>query len=108
MGLRKWKEIKMKFRKKPVVIDAFHWVGLIPDPAEPEWFREKVNDGEVLMEIIWDDDEGCLRDVKLEITTLEGVMNASVGDWIIQGVNGEIYPCKPDIFEKTYEKVEEQ
>ena len=97
----------MKFRKKPVVIDAFHWVGLVPDPAEPAWFREKVKDGEVLMELIWDDDEGCLRDVKLEITTLEGVMTASMGDWIIQGVNGEIYPCKPDIFEKTYEKVEE-
>ena len=96
----------MKFRKKPIVIDAFHWVGLVQDPAEPAWFREKVNDGEVLMEIIWDDDEGCLRDVKLEITTLEGVMTASMGDWIIQGVNGEIYPCKPDIFEKTYEKVE--
>ena len=44
-------------------------------------------------------------DPKLKIETLEGVMNASLGDWIIKGVNGEYYPCKPDIFEKTYESV---
>lgn len=41
------------------------------------------------------------------IPTLEGTMEAIPGDWIIKGVNGEFYPCKPDIFEKTYEKVEE-
>lgn len=44
---------------------------------------------------------------EMKINTLEGVMTAVEGDWIIQGVNGEIYPCKPDIFEKTYEKVED-
>ena len=43
--------------------------------------------------------------VELFIKTLEGVHHASVGDYIIQGVNGELYPCKPDIFEKTYDKV---
>jgi hypothetical protein len=42
-----------------------------------------------------------------EIKTLEGTMNGQAGDWIITGVNGEKYPCKPDIFEKTYEPVEE-
>ena len=41
----------------------------------------------------------------LSVHTLEGDMRASVGDWIIKGVNGEFYPCKPDIFEKTYEAV---
>jgi len=41
------------------------------------------------------------------IKTLEGIMHASIGDWIITGVNGEQYPCKPDIFEKTYEAIEE-
>lgn len=41
----------------------------------------------------------------LKIETLEGIMKASVGDYIIKGVNGEFYPCKPDIFEKTYERV---
>lgn len=44
---------------------------------------------------------------ELDIVTLEGTMHASPGDWIITGVNGEKYPCKPDIFEKTYEPVEE-
>ena len=44
---------------------------------------------------------------ELDINTLEGVMHANIGDWIITGVNGEQYPCKPDIFEKTYEPVEE-
>ena len=43
----------------------------------------------------------------LKIFTLEGTMNANIGDWIIKGVKGEFYPCKPDIFEETYEKVEE-
>lgn len=44
---------------------------------------------------------------ELLVSTLEGIMKVSVGDFIIQGVNGELYPCKPDIFEKTYEKVED-
>jgi len=43
---------------------------------------------------------------KMKIETLEGIMIASPGDWIITGINGERYPCKPDIFEKTYEKIE--
>lgn len=46
-------------------------------------------------------------DKELYIQTLEGVMHASKGDWIITGVNGEKYPCKPDIFAKTYEPVSE-
>ena len=41
----------------------------------------------------------------IEIETLEGTMRADIGDWIIKGINGELYPCKPDIFKKTYEKV---
>jgi hypothetical protein len=60
----------MKFRKKPVIIEAYQ------------------------------------TDKEIDIDTLEGVMHASVGDFIITGVNGEQYPCKPDIFEKTYERVE--
>ncbi|MCA2590197.1 MAG: hypothetical protein IM509_05455 [Microcystis sp. M31BS1] len=45
---------------------------------------------------------------KLSILTLEGTMTASTNDWIIRGVNGELYPCKPDIFEKTYELVKDE
>lgn len=59
-----------KFRKKPVVIDAYQ------------------------------------TDVEMDIETLEGTHHASVGDWIITGVKGEKYPCKPDIFEATYDPVE--
>lgn len=46
-------------------------------------------------------------DIELDIQTLEGVMHAEPGDWIITGVNGEQYPCKPSIFQKTYEILEE-
>ena len=45
---------------------------------------------------------------EMDILTLEGVMHANIGDWIITGVNGEQYPCKPDIFEKTYELVADE
>lgn len=49
----------------------------------------------------------CLREDKtIDIVTLEGTMKAFIGDYIIRGVNGEFYPCKPDIFKKTYDKVE--
>ena len=61
-----------KFRKKPVIIEAYQ------------------------------------TDKELDIPTLEGTMHADVGDWIITGVKGEQYPCKPDIFEQTYEPVVEE
>ncbi len=61
----------MKFRKKPVVVEAYQTQN------------------------------------ELDVETLEGVMHASVGDWIITGVHGEKYPCKPDIFEQTYEPIQE-
>lgn len=51
--------------------------------------------------------EACQTDVCVEIETLEGVLIANPGDWIITGIKGEKYPCRPDIFEATYEPVEE-
>ena len=79
-----------KFRKKPVVIDAIQWTG---DN------REEIDEfmGESRRKIPGNG---------LQIYTLEGIMDASVGDYIIKGVKGEFYPCKPDIFEMTYEPVE--
>lgn len=50
--------------------------------------------------------EAYQTDVEMEIETLEGTMKADKGDWIIKGVKGELYPCKPDVFAMTYEKVE--
>jgi hypothetical protein len=78
----------MKFRKKPVVIEAMQWTGT----NMPE-----------LIEFIG---EHPPTDVLgFFIHTLEGQMFASPGDWIIKGVAGEFYPCKPDIFAATYERV---
>lgn len=94
----------MKFRKKPVVIDAVQWTGqneaeintfvgqslyILRPPSQMEHDKEVPNDAVVIV-----------------IPTLEGDMHASRFDWIIKGIKGEFYPCKPDIFEQTYESVE--
>lgn len=84
----------MKFKKKPVVIEAVQWSGNNMD----EVLKLDKQRG-----IMYYDEISKV----LEMETLEGTMTASVGDWIIQGVQGEIYPCKPDIFKETYELVEE-
>ena len=88
--------ITMKFRKKPVVIEACQcnrngFSGIIP-----EWIRD------AFANHILKNDDG-----RLSIETLEGPMYASPGDYIIQGVNGELYACKLDVFEKTDEPVED-
>lgn len=82
------------YRKKPVAIEAVQWNGIAFQLGEmPPWFADAVRTGEIQR----DDD-------KLKITTLEGVMTANPNDWIIKGVKNELYPCKPEIFEATYEK----
>lgn len=89
-----------KYRKKPVVIEAKEWDG------------SNFNDIQYFM----DTNTKCTRTVEwdhafensLVIPTLEGDHRASVGDFIIIGIKGEAYPCKPDIFHATYEKVEEE
>lgn len=88
-----------KFRKKPVVIDAFKWTGGPDQTEDPEWAVDEIKRGKIFFE-----GEGT-PDVKLKIATPEGVMTADVGDYIIRGVKGEVYPCKPDIFEMTYDAV---
>lgn len=80
----------MKFRKKPVVIEAMQFTDDDKDRVM-RWLN--FDAGAVFVE----------GEPALEIRTLEGTMTARLGDWIIKGVNGEFYPCKPDIFEKTYE-----
>lgn len=88
----------MKYRKKPVVVEAFKWTGGIKQSEDPEWIVEEIKKGNVWF------DRPFTEPTTMKIKTLEGVMTAQIGDYIIQGVNGEIYPCKPDIFEKTYEE----
>ena len=79
-----------KFRKKPVVIEAFRWPP--KNMFFPQWFHKP----EPPCTVTFDDETAVIH-------TLEGDMVASKGDWIIRGVSGEIYPCKPDIFEMTYD-----
>jgi hypothetical protein len=87
------------FRKKPVVIEAVQFLGTHREVEgeEPRWYQaaRSIDRGE----------PGSITfsDGKLRIMTLEGEHTASPGDWIIQGVKGELYPCKPDIFAATYE-----
>jgi hypothetical protein len=90
----------VKFRKKPVVIEAFQWTGDTKQTEDPEWIVEAIRNGDVSFI------DCCTPKMKLVIRTLEGNMVAKPGDWIIRGVKGELYPCKPDIFEATYEGVE--
>lgn len=94
----------MKYIKKPVEIDAVVYKGfdIIDVPADifterPTWLNFAINNNVIVL------DES---DEKLKINTLEGTMVVDVGDYIIQGVKGELYPCKPDIFEMTYTKKE--
>lgn len=99
----------MKFRKKPVVIDAVRWDGsekclnevifpFIGDFAELPDDNLHVHKG-----IGYTPAQG-----ELDIPTLEGTMTAKPGDWIIRGVKGEFYPCKADIFAATYEPAHEE
>lgn len=85
-----------QFRKKPVVIDAFQFISDIP----PLDSRCAENTGEMFLQFpVYVDEQGAF----LLIDTLEGKMRANSGDWIIKGVKGEFYPCKDDIFQLTYE-----
>ena len=86
----------MKFRKKPVVIDAEQFN---PSNGEPWPF------GVVQFHDSCGPNAACAWDGKYFIETLEGRFLATPGDWIIRGVKGEFYPCKPDIFAATYEPV---
>lgn len=90
----------MRYRKKPVVIEAFQWTGGPEQEEDPEWIVRAIKNG-----VAWFENEGT-PEVIFMIQTLEGVHEASVGDYIIHGIAGEIYPCKPDIFQATYEPAE--
>ncbi|KGL44498.1 hypothetical protein EP56_07815 [Listeriaceae bacterium FSL A5-0209] len=89
----------MKYRKKPVEVEAFQFD---PDKnaREPDWFWLGIGTGVIAAQY-----QGSVQSWHIE--TLEGLMQISKGDWIIRGVKGELYPCKPDIFEMTYEAVKE-
>ena len=88
----------MKYRKKPVEVEAFR----LGHDLIPSWFNEKVSSGDVTLVI------NLVGDItRCSIKTLEGVMTAEAGDFVIKGVRGELYPCKADIFYETYEPAED-
>ena len=96
-------------RKKPIEVEVFK----LPDKFDlnegqaPKWFEDAWLSGSINADDIpKETGYGCYL-VNIEIETLEGTMTASPGDYIIKGVKGEIYPCKPDIFEMSYDIVEE-
>ncbi len=95
--------IAKKFRKKPVEIEAFQFfvhefqnrLDPIDVPGQPEWMKAAFETAAAWYQ---GGDQPYLT-----IKTPEGEMRANPGDWIIRGIKGELYPCKPDIFEATYE-----
>lgn len=114
----------MKFRKKPVVIEATRWFGngehpqddtslAYPSPESDANFEPYITEGKVVRYFRspkhqdYDNCEHCGHVFKSHgwIDTLEGGHIVCPGDWVITGVKGEYYPCKPDIFEMTYEEV---
>lgn len=91
----------MKYRKKPVEVEA---VKFVPGEMLVDWLCNAVLEDRIDIHHM----VGGMEETSwLYIKTLEGIMVAREGDYIIRGVNGEIYPCKSDIFEATYELVEE-
>ena len=93
----------MKYRKKPIVVEAWQWKRNPILSELPLWMNRALlnwpNEGSIEFEP--DHPDGP----RMQISTLEGVHTARPGDWIIQGIKGEIYPCKPGIFDATYEPV---
>ena len=99
-----------KFRKKPVVIEAFQmteetWMNTT---EWPQWLIKANSEkagrvGDLYLDFTLDD----TLNGRMFIHTLEGLMEVSLNDWIIQGVHSELYPVKPDIFLETYEKIED-
>jgi len=84
-----------KYRKRPVIVEAVQFTGNNVDIIK-EWVSKKELDTV----------KTYPESSSLFIYTLEGIMEARVDDWIIKGINGEFYPCKPDIFKNTYDKYE--
>lgn len=85
-----------KYRKKPLIIKAV------------QFCNDSLENMEALQDLGLDPVRISYKDREpvLKIETLEGEMTASIGDWIIRGINGEFYPCKDDVFQKTYEPIE--
>jgi hypothetical protein len=87
---------KWQYRKRPVVVEAVQWAKLCGDADGPDWWHEARGFGQITV---------TQSPLCANISTPEGVMRADPDDWIIRGVKGELYPCKPDIFAALYDRV---
>lgn len=92
----------MRYKKKPVIIEAIQWDGHNDDEIREFLGIDFAGMGDNL--VAYKPESEQYRSKLIYISTLEGTMEASVGDYIIRGINGEHYPCNPDIFEKTYDE----
>lgn len=93
----------MKFRKKPIVVEAFCFEGADSEINAPDWFAQALDSENATLDRAIKDGHAHVYGCTIDI--LEGKMHAKKGDYIIHGVNGELYPCKAGIFHKTYEAV---
>lgn len=94
-----------KYRKKPVTIEAYQYEGDFVSSGNwtaPDWVNEAYNNGILVYKEVGN------TPPELYVKTIEGDMKCNYKDYIIKGVKGELYPCKPDIFEETYEQVAER
>lgn len=89
---------QLKFREKPMIIEALQWTGNNAEDILNFAFERGQHGPAIIHNPLTQ---------QIEIATLEGKMSAHIDDWIIIGVVGECYPCKPDIFLKTYERINE-
>ena len=92
------------YTKLPVTVQAIQWDGKNLKEVTSFISGKPVDLSEYAAIFAWERYEKIISDKGLTINTLEGEMKASIGDYIIKGVNGEFYPCKPDIFTKTYQE----
>ncbi|MDR3684753.1 MAG: hypothetical protein P4L11_13580 [Geothrix sp.] len=90
------------FRMNSIVVEAFCWTGDIDQAEDSEWAIAAIKAGKIVFYMVGS------PEVRMIITAMEGVMEATPGDYIIKGVKGEIYPCKPDIFQIIYKPVDAQ
>jgi hypothetical protein len=81
------------YRKKPIIVDAVRWTGSNWDEME-QLSRNCNKDCEIVV-----DNDG------MSIVTMEGIMDINIGDWVIRGIDSELYPCKDDVFRKTYDRL---
>ena len=97
----------MKYRKKPIIVDAFKWTGGPDQEGEPEWIVEALRKKPIELGVARIYDKAIGEKTFMEIRTATGIIRAYPGDYIICESDGRLHVCMPEAFEATYELVEE-